>query len=266
VSEAQESRVSEDQPFARVNVEHVLKTPALKRGHRPHGWAHRLCDEYRARALTDAFRALHGSLLDYGCGDKPYEALLSSARITSWLGVDVEKRTSGERFANKADRFLDGTRIPYPDASFDIVLATQVLEHVVDLEGTLREMARVTRPGGTLVATCPQTSPLHEEPYDFRRFTPYGMSLHAARAGFDLVRTVALGGPLATLGSLAALHLHSLSRVPFVGASLHPIAVDLILDAAQGAEKTAFRFGMKQTSLTCDYMFVCTRRGRDSSS
>lgn len=50
---------------------------------------------------------------------------------------------------------LDADPLPYPDASFDLVTCTEVIEHLRDFRGALREMHRVLRPGGALVLSTP---------------------------------------------------------------------------------------------------------------
>ena len=53
----------------------------------------------------------------------------------------------------------DATRLPFPDAAFDRVVAAEVLEHIDDDMGAIRELARVLRPGGTIAATVPAFLP-----------------------------------------------------------------------------------------------------------
>jgi 2-polyprenyl-3-methyl-5-hydroxy-6-metoxy-1,4-benzoquinol methylase len=91
----------------------------------------------------------------------------------------LEPNTIG-RYA-KLDYRSDITQIPVPDASFDVVVCTEVLEHVPEPINAVRELARILRPNGQLLLTAPLTSFLHQEPYHFyggytlhwyRRFLP----------------------------------------------------------------------------------------------
>jgi len=241
-----------------LNVEHHLSLPlAPIAGLRwPLGWSFRLADTYRAEALTHIFQGLNGRLLDFGCGSKPYEPLLRHAGITEWIGADRRSRTSGEAHHNRADVFLDGDGLPFEAGRFDLVLATQVFEHVERLGPVLSELRRVLRPGGLLVATCPMSAPLHEVPFDFRRFTPYGMQVEGAAHGFQLRRTIALGGPISALATLTAAHMNPLRRIPLAGPFLYVAAVELLLRSAALAERLSYQAGLRQCTLTCDYLFV----------
>jgi len=239
--------------------EHVLELgtdPKERTSTTGYGWPHRITDSYRLRALRSVFAQLSGSVIDYGCGTKPYEAPLRHAKITGWVGIDYASRTSGDAHANRADFFLNDGRIPLASDLFDIALSTQVFEHVEDLGAVLSELKRVLRPGATLVATCPMTSPLHEEPFDFRRFTPYGLQTEARQYGFELIRSVALGGPISTISTLIALYLHPVHRLPVVGRWAHHALVEAVTRGGALIEAMAFRRGFTQSSICFDFLFV----------
>jgi SAM-dependent methyltransferase len=96
----------------------------------------------------------------------------------------------------------------------DIVLATEVLEHVDDAVAAMKELFRVLRPGGYAVITVPFMYPTHEVPYDFRRFTYLGIQNIAAQAGFEIIDVSAKGGPIALtvhLGMMLSMRLLSRS-------------------------------------------------------
>src|ERR1035437_1168707 len=86
-----------------------------------------------------------GKLLDIGCGNKPYERMFKG-RITEYIGCDVVQ-SSDER----ADVICPATLISIEDASFDPVLCTQVIEHVADHRGLIREAFRLLKSGGFLI-------------------------------------------------------------------------------------------------------------------
>ena len=87
-----------------------------------------------------------------------------------------------------ADVTADLQELPIDDASFDFVLCTEVLEHVIDPARACAEVRRILRrEGGTLV-TVPFVGELHEEPHDYRRFSSHGIERLLAEAGFEQVR------------------------------------------------------------------------------
>ncbi len=137
-----------------------------------------------------------GRLLDLGCGNKPYEALFAS-RVREHVGCDVVQ-SSGRR----VDVLCPATDLPFADTSYDTVLITQVIEHVADHRAMLAEAHRVLRAGGTLIVSGPLYWPLHEEPFDFFRFTEHGFRFLLEGAGFDVVETRRNGGKWALCGQV----------------------------------------------------------------
>lgn len=148
------------------------------------------------RNVEDALnRVKSGRLLDLGCGTKPFRR-----PGVEWVGFDVE----GNPFA---DVVGSATKLPFPDASFDYVLSTQVLEHVEDPQRMLFECARVLHPGGMLILSAPQYWELHEQPHDYFRFTEYGLRVLLDRAGFTVsdIRREGCGVKLAALAFNSAV-------------------------------------------------------------
>ncbi len=121
--------------------------------------------------------------LDVGCGDRPYESFFAPAH---YVGVDVQN--SGRPLTMKQpDQFYDGKTLPYADASFGLVMSTQVLEHVPDPLALLTEMARVCKRGGYVIVSLPFVYQEHEEPFDYFRFTGFGIASLLQRAGLQVV-------------------------------------------------------------------------------
>lgn len=72
------------------------------------------------------------------------------------------------------------------DASFDVVLCTEVLEHEPEPIRAVHEFARIVRPGGKLLLTAPLGSGLHQDPFHFYGgYTPYWYRRFLTEAGFD---------------------------------------------------------------------------------
>lgn len=137
-----------------------------------------------------------GRLLDIGCGNKPYKQLFAK-RVSVHIGCDA---------VQSSDRRVDvrclATALPFKDASYDTVLLTQVIEHVADHQTLLAEAHRVLRAGGILIVSGPLYWPLHEEPFDYFRFTEHGFRFLLERAGFFVDETMRNGGKWALCGQV----------------------------------------------------------------
>jgi len=107
----------------------------------------RICALVRGQLPCEAF-------LDAGCGDGRYLAALEVELPARLAGVDISERileTARERVPRADLRQANLESLPFEDDEFDLVLSSQVIEHVVDRTAALRELARVLRPGGALV-------------------------------------------------------------------------------------------------------------------
>jgi len=151
----------------------------------------------------DLFDAFHkfatGSLLDIGCGNKPYEKELKN-KISKYIGVDIIQSSD-----NKVDYLCPANNIPLEDCFFDTIISTQTIEHVEDHQGLINEAFRLLRPNGTFIISGPMYWPLHEEPYDFFRFTKYGFQYILEKAGFEIIDIKSNGGKWAVAGQ-ALIH------------------------------------------------------------
>lgn len=162
---------------------------------------------YFARAgLRDAMRefasTLSGSLLDVGCGSKPYRSLFS---VDAYIGLDIDSETSRQR--GIADQLYDGNVFPFPDGAFDSVLCNQVLEHVFNPDAFLAEIARVLKPGGKLLLTVPFVWDEHEQPYDYARYSSFGLRALLEKQGFKVLSHKKLGADPSILFQLANAYL-----------------------------------------------------------
>lgn len=125
-----------------------------------------------------------GRTLDVGCGQKPYEDLFSSA---SYLGLEID--TLENRMAGKADCFYDGSIFPFGDVEFDSIVMNEVFEHVFTPDSMLQEVHRVLRPGGLFFMTAPFVWDEHSQPYDFARYSSFGLMTLLDRHGFEVLDT-----------------------------------------------------------------------------
>jgi SAM-dependent methyltransferase len=143
------------------------------------------------KSVSAAAGKLKGNILDFGCGSKPYAHLFAQA--DSYTGIDMQ--ISGhDHSLSKVDVFFDGKNIPFPDQHFDGVVTFETLEHVFDIDYVLCEFHRVLKQDGQLLITIPFAWPEHEQPYDFGRYTSFGMSAILREHGFEVNRMVKTGG------------------------------------------------------------------------
>jgi SAM-dependent methyltransferase len=145
--------------------------------------------KYLHRDLSAAIKKYAaGNVLDIGCGNKPYEKMFEG-KIEKYTGCDIIQSN-----LNKVDILCEANKIPIEDAAFETVFSTQTIEHVADHQGLVNEAYRLLKPGGHFIVSGPFTWPLHEEPYDYFRFTKHGFRHIIEKAGFEVVEINSNGG------------------------------------------------------------------------
>ena len=155
-----------------------------------------------ALAFDPASRRIQGALrrfaarvaasdrvLDLGSGAAPYAGIFPHRR---YITADL--------FAPAAVK-CDAAALPFAAGSFDLVLCTEVLEHVPDPDGMLREIGRILGSRGALALTTPLTWGVHAA-QDFCRWTDAGLARLLGRNGFEIVALEARGGIFACLAAL----------------------------------------------------------------
>jgi ubiquinone/menaquinone biosynthesis C-methylase UbiE len=145
-----------------------------------------------------------GRILDAGAGTQRYRKFCAHLEYVSqdFCGYDgVGDRRGlhpGSHETAGTDIVSDICAMPVPDGSFDHVLCTEVLEHVPDPVGALREMSRVLKPDGVLLVTVPFASLTHMAPYYFQSgFSRYFFEHWLPRLGLA-IEEIDLNGDWAT--------------------------------------------------------------------
>lgn len=156
-----------------------------------------------ANAMIKFAPNLKGCLLDVGCGSKPYEFLFN---VQSYVGLDID--IESVRLRGVADDYYDGKLFPYPNSSFDSLICSQVLEHVFNPGVFLGEMNRVLKPGGKLLLTVPFVWDEHEQPYDYARYSSFGLRDLLEKSGFKILKHKKIGGNATILFQLTNAYLY----------------------------------------------------------
>ncbi|MGO8673452.1 MAG: class I SAM-dependent methyltransferase [Capsulimonadaceae bacterium] len=171
-----------------------LFRPPTTPGARLAGAARRFLDFQAGTIYHDVQIALAGAsgcLLDVGCGAQPLRPLVPPSM--HYTGIDTVD--AGEHFGyNVPDTlYFEGTTWPVDDASVDVILCTETLEHVLHPMDLLAEAARVLRPGGKMIVTVPFSARWHFIPHDYWRYTPSSLADLLNAAGFTDIAVYARG-------------------------------------------------------------------------
>ena len=98
--------------------------------------------------------------IDVGCGDGQAWGAWLDRRAARYVGVDISETAVEAARARGLEAIAvnDATELPFPDESFDAAVCTEVLEHLFEPQVATREIWRVLRPGGHLIATVPNVA------------------------------------------------------------------------------------------------------------
>ncbi len=156
------------------------------------------------QTLETLGRVARGLVLDIGAGEMALKAHLPSG--CDYLSLDYYVTATGW-YKTRPSVFGDGQQLPVISDSVDTVFLLDVLEHLPRPDACVAEARRVLRPGGSLVIQVPFLYPLHDEPYDFHRWTRHGLQAMAERHGFSSDMAASAGHPLETSALLMNLAL-----------------------------------------------------------
>lgn len=146
---------------------------------------------------------LTGKVLDFGCGNKPYEKLINSKE---YVGVDI-LNSGHDNSEKKADVYYDGKTLPFGDEEFDSIISSEVFEHVFNLDEVLKELNRVLKTNGNILITIPFVWELHEKPFDFARYTTYGIENILEKNNFKVIKSVRTTNYIETITQLKAVYI-----------------------------------------------------------
>jgi SAM-dependent methyltransferase len=191
-------------------------------------------------ALTALIPKNLSMVLDYGCGGSPYRPLFGSctyhrADLSGGDSLDFE--------------YGPDAKLPSEISGYDCVLSTQVLEHVKDPETYLGECYRVLRPGGCLILTTHGLYEDHACPYDYWRWTVYGLKRLVEKSGLKVRAAKKLTTGPRSVVFLAEGQLH---RLRFGRAGVYGKLLSIGIRAVR-------RLGSRRLHETCDLSFAANR-------
>lgn len=159
-----------------------------------------------------------GTIVDYGCGSSPYKYMFRG-NDTDYIAVDIGKNPEADMLIG------EGEKIKMKDGSVDIVLSTQVLEHVDDVRFYLSESARILKKNGYLFLSTHGIWPYHPYPIDCHRWTKTGLEREIIRHGFTVIADTPILGPVAAsvqwgllywVGQLLTMRIIGRLLIPFI--------------------------------------------------
>lgn len=167
-------------------------------------WRTMMSDVFKRslNAIETRYGFNRGTLLDIGCG---YGFFLELARQRGWRVYGVEPCAHARAYATSKSLEVDSKNIfarAYKDETFDVVTLFYVLEHLPDPLRYLKEINRILKPGGLLLARVPHTTPLvkflkilgipnrlYDVPSHLSDFSPSTIAMALAKTGFNEIQT-----------------------------------------------------------------------------
>ncbi len=144
------------------------------------------------QAVELAEKESSGILLDIGCGRMPYRNVLLP-KVKKYIGLDHPETSKLYDGKFKPDIYADATKIPLKNNSIDTVLMLMVLEHLENPQKVLLEIKRILKPKGKFIFSTVQMYPIHDAPFDYFRFTRFGLKNLLEQSGFRVIENVSQG-------------------------------------------------------------------------
>lgn len=151
------------------------------------------------------------TMIDFWCWAKPWKDLFT---VDKYIGVDI-KVSWHDHQTSQVDVFYDGKSIPFEDNSIDSIFSSETLEHIFNLEDIVRECHRILKPWWYMLITVPFAWPEHEKPYDFWRYTSYGLKHLFTEKWFEIVRIKPTNPFITTIFQLISAYVVELINTKF---------------------------------------------------
>jgi len=172
--------------------------------------AHWSIFEKACNILNDFKKYAGGTLLDIGCGTKPFYEVFEG-QVKEYIGLDIpskiDRPNQTERLM-QTDIYGDCLNLPFRSSSVDTVFSSFAIEHVFEYNKYFEEAYRVLKKEGYFIMLSPLIVEIHEQPFDYFRFTKYSLELIAKKHRFKAIHIVPVGGEFLFWGNRIAAHVH----------------------------------------------------------
>lgn len=208
----------------------------------------RIIADLVAEFYTNAIpRWVSGDLADLGCGKAPllgaYRDYCSSILLADWDNSLHENPL--------LDLVIDMNQplTSFASNSFDVLILSDVLEHISEPKALMGEIYRILKPGGRLILNVPFIYWIHESPHDYYRYTRFALERFAKQAGLEVAELVPLGGWIEVLADICS-KLMARVRLWYLVPFLHRVVMAINRTAlgkkiaARGGELYPLGYGM----------------------
>ena len=161
------------------------------------------------KASQKILKTLNDSvILEIGSGDSNIGTLINSSNQL----IKLDYPATNQRYNQAPDIFADSAKLPVADSSVDTALFLEVAEHVAHDKESIQEIYRILKPGGKFYFSIPFIYPMHDQPYDFRRYTLHGIKSLLSENGFEILKIIRHGNSLVTALQLVNLSILELCK------------------------------------------------------
>ncbi len=148
---------------------------------------------------------INGKILDIGCGSKPYKSFF---KYSEYIGIDLKKNNKSHQ--DEVDIIFDGKNIPFEKNTFDSFICSQVFEHVFELKSLLQSIYNVLKPKSRGLITIPFIWDEHEQPYDYGRYTSFGITDILEKSGFKIISINKINNDISIIFQLLTLYIYKI--------------------------------------------------------
>ncbi|MDJ0677983.1 MAG: class I SAM-dependent methyltransferase [Calothrix sp. MO_167.B42] len=159
-----------------------------------------------------------GILLDLGCGNVPLYDMYKDKVIDN---ICVDWGNSLHKNSYLDYEFDLNAEIPLKSEQFDTILITDVLEHIANPNKLMSEVARLLKPSGKIILTVPFLYWLHEQPYDYFRYTAFALNMFCQTNNLTVVELEPYGGAPEVILDIIAKHISFLQKKSAFASQIH---------------------------------------------